>query len=457
MQSSNQTVRPRHHSWRWLVLLIIVMASYGYGQFYYQKDRQIARINQVINRPQLDLTPYAVSATTDLAVTRTNLQPLQRYFHNDPRATAAFKANLRRGKNTAAIQIVQSGHYFGIFPRYLLRLQPYHAQVLTNHPRSQLQFNHRSAGELAGADSRYYLDLGLLFPGRYHLAVTSKVASRNLTESAVVNVWRDQTIDLKIKTATFQVQSIPDGRVYFNDKKVKQLDATGSVWFKNYPIAKDTELYVTGRYRGRRIRSRPVVDFNRYIHFDSSSASAAVSGYDDSLTYSGNETRDIYQNDDGSYVVNPIWPGLISEQDAAKTFYLAFKRPELAMFGPDFKPDQLAQIKATIKVARQASHLRRLKIKVVVSQVLPAGRNLSVVNFKLIYTITSKTPDAKATKVKQRYLPTTIRRKSLRIGGYQRVETYVFNQAQVRLVAGQQVITDIGTLKSATYTKKDAN
>ena len=100
---------------------------------------------------------------------------------------------------------------------------------------------------MEGGNQNYYQDLGMVFPGRYHILVKSKVNGRHLDADSIVNIWSDKTVDMKIKTATFQVRSVPNGTIYINDRKAGKLNQHGSYTFKNYPIAKRMEIYIRVR------------------------------------------------------------------------------------------------------------------------------------------------------------------------------------------------------------------
>ena len=89
---------------------------------------------------------------------------------------------------------------------------------------------------------------------------------------------------MTIKTGTFQIRSVSKGIVYINDKKVKVLDQNGQASFKNYPLAKDTELYIKASYQGKTIKSEKVKDLSSSINSEFSNSEDDTSDYGQLLT-----------------------------------------------------------------------------------------------------------------------------------------------------------------------------
>lgn len=117
---------------------------------------------------------------------------------------------------------------------------------------------------------------------------------------------------MNIKTATFQVHSVPNGIIYVNDRKVGKLNKYGNYTFKNYPIAKRMEIYIATKVDGQTVKSEKVTDLSQSISPEFSSSDDDVADYDSAnANYQGNDEKDVYQDVEGDYIVNPIWPGLI--------------------------------------------------------------------------------------------------------------------------------------------------
>lgn len=238
---------------------------------------------------------------------------------------------------------------------------------------------------MEGGNQNYYQDLGMVFPGRYHILVKSKVNGRHLDADSIVNIWSDKTVDMKIKTATFQVRSVPNGTIYINDRKAGKLNQHGSYTFKDYPIAKRMEIYIKSKADGQTIKSERVTDLSQSISSEFSNSEDDVTDYDGTAEYQGNGEKDVYQDAEGDYIVNPIWPGLIKVGDAAKLLYNTLKSPNADDFengkeNPDYK-----KIAKQLKEWHKKKSIKKLSVKIKVLSVLPGKRNYSRINYEVTF------------------------------------------------------------------------
>lgn len=379
MKNSNLWKRyPKTMSFFTIILVLLLI--YVLGSLYFQKDRQVDRILQAMNNPEINAAQYVSTADPDFEVTDKNVKPLQEYFANNQSAYNNLKKNIAKNKAKDQIRLVQSGSHFLFYPRYTLQVGVYHPQVQTNHPASTLAINDQSPIKMTGADQNYYADLGKVLPGRYRLVVKTKVAGRDLKADSIVNIWSSKTINMKIKTGSFQVRSVPNGVVYINDKKVKILDKYGQASFINFPLAKNMELYVQAEHDGKTIRSETVKDLSSSIVADLG-VSDDVNDYDGAVNYDGNREKDVYQDVEGDYVVNPLWTGLIKEKAAGHLLYNAYLKPTKTIF--TYEKDYKSIKKWLDKFRKGKKHL---KLEVQVKKILPAGDYYSQVSYRLRYS-----------------------------------------------------------------------
>lgn len=361
-------------------LLVAVAALYLWGSFYYQKDRQIERLVQGISNPQAKMTAYVVPATPDLTISQRKLRPLQEYFKHNGLATKQLAVNLHHDTDTGQIDLIEGGRYFLLFPKYVLRVQVFHPQAETNHASSKLYVDQKDYGRMAGAVSNFYRDLGLVLPGRYHLSVITRVSGRRLKADSVVNIWSNKTIDLQIRTGTFQVRSVPHGVIYLNDKRVKKLNRFGKAVFKNYPLTKKMELYIVTQYHGHKIRSAVVKDLSSSINPAFSQSDDSTSDYSNTTDYTGNATKDVYQDVEGDYVVNPIWPGLVSQKQAQAILRRNLRKAAAADF---VSQQEYHALKKQVAAFRRGK--KQLRVKVRVTNILPMGKGRSQVAYRVFY------------------------------------------------------------------------
>ena len=362
------------------VFVLIMLALYLFGSFYYQKDQQVSRILQALNDPKQSIAKYISTADPDFVVTESNAKPLQDYFVKNKKAYQQLKSNISKNRDSKQIRLVQSGTNFLIFPKYTLQVAVYYPQVKTNHPDSMLTVDKKAPIKMKGADQDYYADIGKVLPGRYHFLVRTKVAGRTLKADSITNVWSDKTINMTIKTGSFQVRSVPNGVVYINDKKAKTLNKYGQTSFNNYPLAKNMELYVQAKYDGKTIRSETVKDLSSSISIDLGASDDEVTDYGRPEFYAGNKEKDVYQDVEGDYVVNPLWTGLIKENQAGHILYNEYLKPSKDVF------EQEKDYKSLKKwVDNFKKNKKKLKLEVKIKNIMPAGDYYSEVSYELRY------------------------------------------------------------------------
>ena len=378
----------KRHKKLWATGIIIVLIGLFYvvGNFYYTKDRQIDRIVTNLRNPKAEMAKYVTASTPDMNVTDSSLKPLQSYFKTHKKAADRLAYNLRHNHDSGEIQLEESGRYFLLFPKYTLRVQVYRPQIRTNHSGSTLLINHKNFGQMEGGNQNYYQDLGMVFPGRYHISVKSTVNGRKLDADSIVNIWSDKTVDMNIKTATFQVRSVPNGIIYVNDRKAAKLNKYGNYTFKDYPITKRMEIYIQSTADGKKIKSETVTDLSQSISSEFSDSEDDVTDYDSTgAPYQGNSEKDVYQDEEGDYIVNPIWPGLIKAGDAARMLYNNFQEPDVEAFENGKDNADYKKIDKQIKAWKKKKNLKKYSVKVRVISVLTGARNYSNVNYEVTF------------------------------------------------------------------------
>lgn len=377
----------KKHKKIWIsgVIILLIGIAWLIGNFYYTKERQIDRIVAKMQDPKTELAQYVTASTPDMDVTDKSLKPLQNYFKEHHSAVKRLAYNLRHNRDHGEIRLIQDGRNFLLFPKYKLWIQVYRPQVKTNHANSTLTVNQKDYGEMEGGNQNYYQDLGMVFPGRYHILVKSKVNGRHLDADSIVNIWSDKTVDMKIKTATFQVRSVPNGTIYINDRKAGKLNQHGSYTFKDYPIAKRMEIYIKSKADGQTIKSERVTDLSQSISSEFSNSEDDVTDYDGTAEYQGNGEKDVYQDAEGDYIVNPIWPGLIKVGDAAKLLYNTLKSPNADDFENGKENADYKKIAKQLKEWHKKKGIKKLSVKIKVFSVLPGKRNYSRINYEVTF------------------------------------------------------------------------
>lgn len=297
------------------VLALLLIGLYCFASQYYSRSNQVDRITSILPSPSQKMGQYVQADTNDFKVSDEAVKPLQKYYQEHQTAVTKMNHTLKTSDEANSyIKLVQSGHYFLLFPKYKLQVKTFQPQVETNHSNSVAKVNGKELGSFSGEDGKYYKKLSLVFPGKYHFDVKSQVEGRDLKASSTVNIWDNKTVNLEIKTQTFNVKSVPGGDVYINDKKVGTLDENGEARFKSYPITRNMELYVVYHDGKKTMQSEAVTDMpTAFGTFDDDYDSSDDGAYNDSA--SDDSTDDVTKNH-GEYTVEPKWKGVISTDDA---------------------------------------------------------------------------------------------------------------------------------------------
>ncbi|WP_279117499.1 TcaA 3rd/4th domain-containing protein, partial [Lactobacillus intestinalis] len=361
-------------------LFVVFIIFYAWGTHHYSKNNQIDKITETLRNPKEDMSKYVVADTPAMKVTAETVKPLQNYYQEHQTSVTKMNQNLKDGIDpNSDISLVKNGHYLLFFPKYQLQVKTYQPQVETNHGDSSVTINGKSIGKLSGDNGKYYKKLSLIFPGKYHFAVNSKVEGRSLSATSTSNIWANKTLNMDIETQTFSVKSVPNGEVYINDKKVGTLDNDGEITFKSYPITPNMALYVL--YNGT--KSELVTDMSDSFG-DFTSEGDENDDYTDDAS---NETSADVTKQDGSYVVTPKWKGLISKDDANDLLSDAYEDPNDDKFVNGSDNKWYGQIKQQNDRWDKSDEINSYDTDVSIESIYPAKGNQSKVNYKVTYTL----------------------------------------------------------------------
>lgn len=366
------------------VLIIAFIAFYAWGTHHYSKNNQIDWITAGLRDPKQDISKYIAADTPSMKVTNETVKPLQKYYQEHQTAVTSMNQKLKDGLDpNEQISLVKNGHYLLLFPKYQLQVKTYQPEVETNHGDSVVSMNGKNIGKLSGDNDKYYKKLSLVFPGKYHFTVKSQVEGRTLSAISTTNIWANKTLNMDIKTQTFSVKSVPNGVVYINDKKAGTLDSKGEATFKSYPITRNMELYVLYNKDGQNVKSEVVTDMA-----DAFGSFVDESDDDDDYTDdASDESSDDVTKDDGVYVVQPKWKGLISEDDAKSLLDDNYSDPDEDDFVNGSANKWYGQIKQQNDRWSDSDSINSYNSEVTIESVYPSKNNQSKVNYKVSYSL----------------------------------------------------------------------
>lgn len=344
---------------------VIFIGLYIFGNQYYSRDRQIARIVNAVKSSKGDLSKYVLADDSNVKVTADSVEPYKKLLATEK--SDKLQSNLTDESSVTNGELVENGKYFLLFPKYQLKVQTYQPKVTTNHADSVLYINGDKSGKFSNdSDNNYYNKENRLLAGKYTFLVKSKISGRNLQASSTVDVSKGD-IDMGIETQTFMVKSIPGANIFINDKKIGTVGQDGKVTFENYPITKNMDFYVTTKVGKKDLPSTTIHDFGEAV----------------SDNYNG--SSDQVDTSDDDVVVTPEWPGMISDDDAKSLFQGTFDDPDSDDFVNGSSNTTYKDITKMEKGFDDNDDISNVDYEVEVESITPAADETSKVDYKVTY------------------------------------------------------------------------
>lgn len=388
------------------ILVLAFIIFYSWGSNHFSEDKQINQIVASLTDSKANVGQYLTVDNSKMAVNSDTVKPLQAYYRSHKKIVKSMKDDFKNGaERSGNAQLIQSGHYLLFFPKYMLKFHTYTPTVNTNHPDSILKLNHKNVGNLTGGSNSYSKKIGPVLPGQYHLLVNSKVSGRNLSAASTVNIWSNNDINMNIATKTFTVASVPDGKVYINDKFAGQLDKKGELKFNEYPIAKNMTLYVTTSYKGKKLKSIEVSDMG--IAFNVAVEKSSDLYNITKIRIGENNSKAVYKNH-GKYYVTPQWEGMPTKKEAEIATRIALTDPEKDDFvGGSSNPDYAKAKKIYKSLTGNGTYISDSSVKI--NSLLPAGKDYATVDYEIHIELNNAFKDIKKDKIVLKFRDALVR------------------------------------------------
>ncbi|CAJ1230254.1 hypothetical protein LZY01_17560 [Levilactobacillus zymae] len=202
----------RPHRSRWFSRILIgllglaLLAVLGFaGVFYHRqagRTKQITTITATITDDQpADFARNLISDDPSLKLTSDTVQPLLTYVRTHPSYVKTMRHDLVTNGTTRdqTFQVVTSGHAFGIFPRYKLRVTTMHPRLQTNVANATILAN--GAPVITAKNRHFTYTAGPFFPGHYVFKLTGARRTKRTAVNLVAQNDRHRDIDLTTQTA----------------------------------------------------------------------------------------------------------------------------------------------------------------------------------------------------------------------------------------------------------------
>ncbi|WP_290033170.1 zinc ribbon domain-containing protein [Ligilactobacillus cholophilus] len=345
-----------------IVLAVALIIFYIWGNDYYSQTKQLTRISEVMSSTKEDASKIITSSDSNLKVTKASVEPTQKYFSENKSELNTMITTVSTGASYHGINLVQDGHYWLIFPKYKLNVEPAYGTVETNHKNSKVYIDGKNVGTAKGSDGEYTLNFGPYFPGTHTFQVKTTVNGRKLaTNKDTDNIWsKGNNEEMTITTASFKVQTIPGATVYLDGENQGKTNGDGEMDFKQYPITEGLKLQVEANVNGKKIRSKN------------------LNVYD-------------YVENEGEKTLSPKFAGTASEETVQELLSDAFQPYQAAsddnanIFQNQESNGDFKDIKKMFDGFNKDDNNLSISTDVTVKSVLPAGDNKTDVVFDVKY------------------------------------------------------------------------
>ena len=285
---TKQQRRRRREIFLGVLIAILVIGGITYGEYYYSKTSTLRRVVAAVKNNQSDLHRYFYTNDRNLKLTNEALQPLTKYFNQNPDQLLAFKAQ-SAGLGTfdnQRLSYQKAGRKFLIFPDWKVKVKPVYVTLTVNEKNAQIKEN---GTKIATSNTPHFSKkIGPLVPGSYQLSSSANLNGHKLANTNTYHLNSSRTIPLTLKTVSFNVTGPAGTHVEINSKDQGKIGSSGVMAFKDFPWTQ--EMKVQGVYQNgkKSISSQPRVISGSNGDHDVSLVFKGLVSYDDADTLFSN-------------------------------------------------------------------------------------------------------------------------------------------------------------------------
>lgn len=283
-----------------LAVAVVLVAAFFGLKSYYQPQKQLDRIITAFGDPSKNLSGYVTTDDPNLQkkITAANLKPVQKYFSKDHQKLANLETALEKNESyQGSYSLQRVGSVWLFFPKYKVNISAVYVNLHTNHVNFSFYKNSQKVRKTT--QDSYSQKVGPLFPGIYTFTAMGNLSGRNISKKVERTVnSNSKNIYLNIKTASFTLHGHPEANVYFNQRKIGQLNKNGTLKLKNYPVKKSLTGYTVYNSGKKKVRSKSI-NINlllklgvRSISFNSKSSNSGSSKSTSADTAASSSTAD---------------------------------------------------------------------------------------------------------------------------------------------------------------------
>ncbi|WP_225434872.1 zinc-ribbon domain-containing protein [Lentilactobacillus buchneri] len=140
---TKQQKRRRREIFVGVLVALLAIGGITYGEYYYSKASTLRRVVAAVKNNQSDLHRYFYTSDPNLKLTNEALQPLTKYFNQNPDQLLAFKTqSARLGTfDNQRLSYEKAGRKFLIFPSWKVKVKPVYVALTVNKKNAQIKEN----------------------------------------------------------------------------------------------------------------------------------------------------------------------------------------------------------------------------------------------------------------------------------------------------------------------------
>ncbi|MDO4913271.1 MAG: zinc-ribbon domain-containing protein [Bifidobacteriaceae bacterium] len=365
--------------WFWVILVLIVIGAAGYaaGSIYYNKDRQIDKIVQLVQDDKSDITDYVTSSGIE-KIDASMLKPTRRYFKNHKSEKEDLVKSIKTGAKYKGFAIVESGKYWFLFPKYKLNVPAYEPSFSTNNSGSSLFIDNKKVGEFTKhastniTDDDYYVyKYKTVLFGEYDIRIETK-AGNDVRKISQVVVIDNNDVSMNMTLVSFEVHAIADAEIFVAGQSVGKTNESGILDVDNYMITNKSVVYGVKKVGDSEVKSEESKDLIKLVSSNNSN---------------------YYSSDD--VIINLKWSGYADNSDVQNVLEDAFNAygPSSSVFVNDEQNASYKELERMIKGFRNDDKISYYKMEIgdVVTSLAADGTtdvdNYMITNKSVVYGV----------------------------------------------------------------------
>lgn len=206
-QTTDSTVvkkKKKHHPFLWILLILILLIGGGYlaGSTYYSKESQTSKLARDMSSGDTSRMESAAVDENKNKIDDDDLEPLEALFLQKPSQKRVVKRIIQNGSANTNFDVVKTGRYWGIFPKYRVQLKKQSIKLDTNVDDPTFSLN---GNDVAYSHNASGYTLSPHLPGVYTVKIESLTNDKSVSKRITIPLAGEpeyNSLDVKVKKKT---------------------------------------------------------------------------------------------------------------------------------------------------------------------------------------------------------------------------------------------------------------